>query len=279
MAFDISKKIILENKRRNLSKFYPQKNNLSSKLISLIFDYFHSIKIRIYNFKLFLISLNHIKKISTQEKMMNIECLDFNEHHRKELDDKGYIFFENFFDINSYKLINESFPNKCFLRKHRNINKNYYWGYIYNSAKKNNKMFFFDKFKYLKKCYEYFLSEKFIQKIINLTGEKNMYCNTISTTYAEQNSFLAPHKDGIFKEKTIRVNFIYFVDGIDNDPISSGATGFYKDNEFKKPIFIPKTIKNSCLVYNNSFNHYHGFNFMKKNYFRKAIIFSFRRYE
>ena len=52
-----------------------------------------------------------------------MKCLDFNEHHRKELDDKGYIFFENFFDINSYKLINESFPNKCFLRKHRNINK------------------------------------------------------------------------------------------------------------------------------------------------------------
>ena len=33
-------------------------------------------------------------------------------------------------------------------------------------------MVFFDKFKYLKKCYEYFLSEKFKHKIINLTGEK-----------------------------------------------------------------------------------------------------------
>ena len=53
MAFDISKKITLENKKKNLSKFYPQKNNLLSKLISLIFDYFHSIKISIHNFKLF----------------------------------------------------------------------------------------------------------------------------------------------------------------------------------------------------------------------------------
>ena len=100
-----------------------------------------------------------------------------------------------------------------------------------------------------------------------------MYCNRISTTYAEENSFLAPHKDGIFKEKTIRINFIYFVDGIDNDPISSGATGFYKDNEFKEPLFIPKTIKNSCLVYNNSFNTCIMDLISWKNYFRKAIIF------
>ncbi len=274
MAFDISKKITLENKKKNLSKFYPKKNNFLSKLIALIFDFFFSIKISIYNFKLFLTSLIHVKKIPPQEKEINIECLEFNEVHRKELNAKGYTFIENFFDINSYQLINENFPNKCFLRKHRNINKNYYWGFIHKPTTKN-KMMFFDKFKYLKKCYEFISSEKFKNKIIDLTGEKNLYCNSISTTYAEKNSFLAPHKDGIFKEKVIRLNFIYFLDGINDDPISSGATGFYKDNEFKEPIFIPKTIKNSCLVYNNSFDHYHGFNFMKKDYFRKAIIFSF----
>ena len=71
--------------------------------------------------------------------------------------------------------------------------------------------------------------------------------------------------------RKLLVNFIYFVDGIDNDPISSGATGFIKITNLKNH-FYSKTIKNSCLVY-NSFNHYHGFNFMKKNYFRKAIIF------
>ena len=75
-----------------------------------------------------------------------------------------------------------------FLRKQRNINKNYYWGYIYNPTKKNNKMVFFDKFKYLKKCYEYFLSEKFKHKIINLTGKK--ICIVIEyLLHAEENSF------------------------------------------------------------------------------------------
>ena len=84
--------------KKNLSKFYPQKNNLLSKLISLIFDYFHSIKISIHNFKLFLTSLIYdVKKISPQKEMIDIKSLDFNEHHRKELNDKGYIFFDKFF--------------------------------------------------------------------------------------------------------------------------------------------------------------------------------------
>ena len=90
-------KKLLWKKKKNLSKFYPQKNNLLSKLISLIFDYFHSIKISIHNFKLFLTSLIYVKKISPQKEMIDIKSLDFNEHHRKELNDKGYIFFENFF--------------------------------------------------------------------------------------------------------------------------------------------------------------------------------------
>ena len=276
MAYGISKKITLENKRKNFLKFYPKKKNFLYKLISLILDYCYLIKVKIYNLKLFLTSIIHVKKISPQEKIINIECLDFNEVHHKELNNKGYIFFENFLDINSHQLLNENFPSKCFLRKHININKNYYWGYIYKQNIKNNKMKFFDKFRYLKNCYQFLLSEKFKKKIINLTGEKNLYCEAISTTYAEQNSFLAPHKDGIFKKKTNRINFIYFIDGINNDPIFSGSTGFYKDNEFKEPIFIPKTIKNSLLVYKNSFNHYHGFDYMKKNYFRKSIIFSFK---
>ena len=55
-------------------------------------------------------------------------------------------------------------------------------------------------------------------------------------------------------------NFIYFVDGYENNLSSGGATGIYQDNEFKNPLLMPKTIKNSILIYNTkSTNFYHGF--------------------
>ena len=68
---------------------------------------------------------------------------------------------------------------------------------------------------------------------------------------ATRDSYLIPHVDGVIKNKQNlkNYNFIYFIDGYDEDPSLGGGTGFYKDNEFRFPIFIPKTIKNSIVIY------------------------------
>ena len=51
--------------------------------------------------------------------------------------------------------------------------------------------------------------------------------------------------------------------------------GRKKDNEFNKPIFIPTTLNNSCLIYDSSENFFHGFKRMKPEGYRKAITFAF----
>ena len=49
---------------------------------------------------------------------------------------------------------------------------------------------------------------------------------------------------------------------------------FYdEDNEFKKPIFIPTTVKNSAIIYNGRENFFHGFDIIKKKTLRKALSF------
>ena len=92
-----------------------------------------------------------------------------------------------------------------------------------------------------------------------------------------KDSFLIPHIDGIFKnkEKAQHYNFIFFLDGYDENPVLGGGTGLYKDNEFKSPIFVPRTIKNSILIYNQSEDFYHGFKTTEssKNIYRKTVNF------
>ena len=68
------------------------------------------------------------------------------------------------------------------------------------------------------------------------------------------------------------------MDGSDENREHSGATSIYKDNNFKKLLLMPKSLKNTCLIYNGvSKDFYHCFKLVKKNTFRKAISFSFQQ--
>ena len=78
------------------------------------------------------------------------------------------------------------------------------------------------------------------------------------------------------KRLKIHIILSFFLDGYDQDPSLGGGTGIYKDNEFKHPLLIPTTLKNSVLVYKNgSTDFYHGFKSIEcpKNFFRKVCGF------
>ena len=94
---------------------------------------------------------------------------------------------------------------------------------------------------------------------------------------AGNNSYLVPHIDGVKSRLKKAYNFIFFLDGNDQNVSLSGATGIYKDNEFNKPLLIPSTLKNSLLIYKSTENFYHGFPLTKmpKNIYRKTINFQF----
>ena len=94
---------------------------------------------------------------------------------------------------------------------------------------------------------------------------------------APNDSYLIPHVDGIGKYLNSAYNFIYFLDGNNKNTALSGATGIYKDNNFKEPLIIPSTLKNSLLIYESTEIFYHGFDFTKmpNDVYRKTVNFQF----
>lgn len=121
-------------------------------------------------------------------------------------------------------------------------------------------------------------SDQITSLIYSITKLNDFKVWSIACSLAKEGSFLTSHMDTVADDKSVphMINIIYFVDGA-KDPEYSGGTGIYEDNEFKKPIFIPKTMKNSALIYDSKCLFYHGFNIMSKNSFRYAMTFQLRR--
>lgn len=257
-----------------IKNFYGIFYNENKLIIKYLLKVIKKIKIKFINFK------NSIKKKNYIEK--KIDNLNFKLDNRdssvytEEIVKKGYTFIENFFDENSINLINSVWPSNIFFYSADSPLKNYNFGFRYLHNEFQTK-YDFEKCDNFKEFYNYLLSDKFTRYLNEVINGKDFKIFSIVASNAKEYSYLIPHQDTVIDEKEVEniVNVIFFVDG-DLDAEYSGATGIYKDNEFKKPIFIPNTIKNSALIYNSKKNLFHGFDIMKKNSFRKAISFQLK---
>lgn len=270
MAVNYSPKEVEKAKKNFYGSFYNE-NNFISKYF---FKNLKIIKIKFVNLKNFL-----KKKIYTEKK---IDDLSFKLNNRdsnvytQEILKNGYTFIENFFDEKSINLINSVWPSKNFFYSADNPLKNYNFGFRYLNNQFQTK-YDFEKCNNFKEFYNYLLSDKFTKYVNEIINGKNYKIFSIVASNAKEYSYLIPHQDTVIHEKEVEniVNVIFFVDG-DLNAEYSGGTGIYHDNEFKKPIFIPNTLKNSALIYNSKKNLFHGFDIMKKHSFRKAISFQLK---
>jgi hypothetical protein len=230
---------------------------------------------------LFYFSFN----INNKNNSMDISSKNLSQYSG-EYNSNNFLFLENFIDVNFYSKLLSDFPKKKYFKNKNDPTKFYYWGFEYLNNR-NKKYLNFDgklisKFQYVEQYYNYILSNIFRDNFSKLLSNKNLESQfslkiiSINATYADEGAFLIPHKDTAYlgsESKEIIHNCIYFVDGNDSMIEESGGTGLYLDNEFQKKVLVPSTLKNSLLVYNTKANLFHGFNFMKKNSFRKAFAF------
>lgn len=194
---------------------------------------------------------------------------------RKEILEKGYIFLENFLNEDFYHSLNKNFPKKYELSKSKSSLKNYNMGFLFL---KNKNHLDLETPNVINILYRFIISLEFEKEVNNIFNLKNkkLFCKNIVTSIAEEKSFLIPHMDSIANERTdLNINFIYFVDGNDQDIEYSGGTCIYSDNAAENILLKPSTLKNSLLIYDNTKNFFHGFKIMKKNNFRKAVTFQF----
>ena len=208
--------------------------------------------------------------------------------YKEQFKSVGYTFIEDFFSRETHDQLCDFFPDQIFFNAPRNGAKYYFWSeesrWINNDEnttfKASRGKDFFDLYPAYKELYRFLQSEEMSKKVKEITGSKNADLHSIALTRAEEGSYLAPHLDTVAKKgkpgDKIMMNFIYFLLAGGASPEDSGGTGLYNDNEFKEPVFIPPTIRNSALLYDSIQQYNHGFNTMAQGSFRWAIVFQFK---
>ena len=284
MAINISHNQVKIAEQNYYGKYYKIK--YLRHIIYFYIKLFNKLKNLLNKFKIYFF----YRDLNSKDRIKNIPELKLNKISdidilKKNYDEFGYCFVQNLFSSEYYKLLNLTYPTKEFFDEPKNPFKNYKVGFIYNKLQptKYNPKEGVKNIKYfpvLEKLYNFITNEsefeKFINEVISKKGYKNI---DIWTSLAKEGSYLIPHQDSVLSDSNFEdyINCIYFVDGGD-DAEYSGGTGIYNDNEFLKPVFIPKNLKNSMIIYNSKSKFYHGFKIMKKNSFRKAISFQFSKH-
>jgi len=237
-----------------------------------------NLKLRIYTVNILRLFLRKLLKYQSYQKIIiapETSLLKNSEIIKKEISNKGYFFLDNFLNQDFHYSLNKNFPKKHELLKSKSPLKNYNIGFKYVEGERYLDL---EKPNAINAFYKFVLSEKFekeINDIFKLENQK-LFCKNIITSIVEEKSFLIPHMDDVsFEKKELSINIIYFIDGNDNDIEYSGGTSIFEDNNAKKILLKPSTLKNSVLIYNNTKSFYHGFKTVNKNGYRKAISCQF----
>ena len=289
MAINFSENQINYARKKFYGKLYVTKPNLKfiDKVINKILINVYLFKFTLVNFKRWIFKIISLTFNSKNDKKIINFTYNLSENliqrASNDLKLKNFTYVENFLSPESYKYLNDNWPNINYFKHHKQIIKHFSSGFRHKKQSSIEKTFNrFNNYFALRKFYEYLLSNefnKFYNKLINFEND-SYELDAISSKMASKDSYLIPHIDGVFKKdkKSQHYNFIYFLDGYDENPDLGGATGFYKDNEFKSPIFIPHTIRNSLVIYNQCHDFYHGFKAIDcpKGIYRKTVGFQIK---
>jgi hypothetical protein len=229
-----------------------------------------------------------------QELNTKIKFNDLDTYNEQYVS-KGYCFVENFIDEKSYNDLIKNWPKPEYFPVRKAPLKYYSFSFKYDisdyqlistmtNEKKLNQVKFLAEHPVIKNFFNFILSNDCLNNFLKLLpknqNKEKWYCNTIYLTEANEGGFLLPHRDVVSKniENEESFNIALFLDGNNFNPYKSGALGLYEDNEFQRPIFIPKNLKNSMFAYDTKKNFLHGFPTMEKNCFRKTVNIGFRKF-
>lgn len=276
MAIEVSNNQVVQSYKNIFGNIYPSKNNtFLKKLVIKILQKIFPIIVFFINLKRRLV-ISFIKEKNNSVKIDKKIEINLPDENLKNIQSEGWCFIKNFLDEESYKMMIDSWPNKNFFKLRSKSIKYFSTGFY---CKNKSMPLNLENYKFLKLFYNYLNGQEAESIISNFLGDKkqNFTCYSIASSISEKNNYLAPHRDGIASKNMGNkvYNFIYFVDGNNEIAEYSGATGIYQDNEFKNPIFIPKNLRNTCLVYDSTDRFFHGFKTMSNSGYRKVITFQF----
>ena len=271
MAYLISEKLLKKYEENFILKLKIRYWRFFSKFRKFV----RFLKRPLYN-KIYLNNINF--KIEVINKKNFLDNSIFYEKN-------NYCFVENILDEIFHSNLLKNFPPKEFFLPAKNLNKQYNFGFkwLYDKHEGDLKTDYFIEvnhfFKVLKS--DYFLN--LLNLFVNDGRSRLLY--SFNLTLANKGAILIPHKDSItnydenttLNKKETALNMIFFIKGKKNSDGNIGGTGIYSDNEFKRPIFVPRNLNNSLLIYRSDANFFHGFDEMEKDSERFTVNAQFAK--
>jgi len=185
----------------------------------------------------------------------------------------GWAYIPEFFDNSTHQQLLLAWPELAWFEPPRTSFEKSYDTFGGWTAHRKSRTDLIDPFVY--SIFELLFAESTAQLVTDMARDntKRVAANA-SMSWARIGSYLLPHRDSNSEGDGSWINFIIFVDGA-TPPLQSGGTSFFKTNRYDQPIFVPRTLRNSAVVYDTRGSFYHGFPPVARGGFSKRIICNF----
>ena len=209
-----------------------------------------------------------------------IICSQFTVDKITSFRNQGWLFIEDFLPNDLYVQLASEWPRTRWFQplKSTEVSKTYDSAFkIYVKSEPEAMVP-----KALSHVYRFLSSKEFESQISSLSLDSgSMQCYWLTTINSYWGSGLAPHRDTPDIDRSgrdRRINIIYFVDS-NGEGWEAGGTAILATNNFLEPIFIPRRLKNSLLIYETGAPFFHGFPPIKFGKFRRVLTAHYKTSE
>jgi len=209
-----------------------------------------------------------------------IICSQFTVDKITSFRNQGWLFIEDFLPNDLYVQLASEWPRTRWFQplKSTEVSKTYDSAFkIYVKSEPEAIVP-----KALSHVYRFLSSKEFESQISSLSLDSgSMQCYWLTTINSYWGSGLAPHRDTPDIDRSgcdRRINIIYFVDS-NGEGWEAGGTAILATNNFLEPIFIPRRLKNSLLIYATGAPFFHGFPPIKFGKFRRVLTAHYKTSE
>lgn len=185
----------------------------------------------------------------------------------------GWAYIHPFFDLETHRALLKAWPSLINFEPPRSSLEKSYDTFSGWTNKRRDRNILVDSFLY--DTFEMLFSDSTTRLVTDLAGDDiARIAANVSLSWARNGSFLLPHRDSNSQGDGSWINFVIFLEG-KLPPLESGGTSFFQTNRYDQPLFVPKSLINTAIVYNTRGDFYHGFPPVTRGKFSKRIICNF----
>jgi hypothetical protein len=198
------------------------------------------------------------------------------DNARDQFVERRWTFVDPFFTESFHRELVEGWPKREFLTPPYDLLKSYDRGFEWCRINKPKEPRHLDRHPALREAFAQLRSDGFARRVSAFAGGKHdLSCYSLIVTRTWPGSNVAPHRDSTAytPEGEHFLNIVIFVDGTGGE--RSGGLAILGDNTFRDVIFESQKLRNTALIYATNAPFYHGFEPVRWDKFRWALLAQF----